>query len=98
MPMLSPGQPITIREPLLLVENQFAPGRYLFQLVVIDEAGLESDPAQLVVAVHEPVRPTPPTRPTGPVISPDIFGPLRPRRPDLRTEVRPDLIIRRRPP
>ena len=97
MPILAPGQPITVREPHLLVENRFAPGRYRFQLVVIDEAGLESGPAELVVAVREPVRP-PPTRPTGPVINPDIFDVLRPGRPDLR-EIRPDRIRPiRRPP
>jgi hypothetical protein len=101
---LTPGKPFTVAEPRLLVENQFAPGRYRFQLVVVDDGGLESDPAELVVAVHDVVRPTRPTRPTRPdivEIDPDILGRFRPRRPDL-TEIRPDIIrpIRpiRRPP
>lgn len=95
MAMLTPGQPVTVAEPHLLVENPFKPGRYKFQLVVIDEAGLESDPAGLVVTVLEPVRPTRPTRPDIGEIDPDILGRLRPRRPGIR----PDLIRPiRRPP
>jgi len=61
MPTLAPGQPITTGEPRLLVENPFAPGRYRFQLVVIDDSGLESDPAELIVSVHDiPAQPRPP--------------------------------------
>jgi len=101
MPTLTPGKPFMVSEPRLLVENQFAPGRYRFQLVVVDDGGLESDPAELVVSVHDVVRPTRPTRPDIVEIDPDILGRFRPRRPDL-TEIRPDIIrpIRpiRRPP
>jgi hypothetical protein len=75
MPVLTPGQPVTQDEPLLLVENKLKPGRYLFQLVVADDSGLESDPAQMMVTVLEPVTPPTPT-PTGPgrvVLRPDIL-------------------------
>ena len=89
MPTLTPGKPITVKDPHLLVENQFTPGRYRFQLVVIDEGGLESDPAELVVTVREIVRPT------GPIIRPDILDRIDRLDPIRRTE-----IIRpiRRPP
>lgn len=96
MPVLTPGQPVTQDEPLLLVENKLKPGSYRFQLVVADDSGLESDPAEMVVTVLEPVAPPPTPTPTGPgrvVLRPDIltdrltvtrpFNPriLRPRRP-----------------
>ncbi len=59
MPALTPGQPVTVATPELLVENRFAPGRHRFELVVTDEAGLESLPFELVVTVRRPVIPRP---------------------------------------
>ena len=78
MPVLTPGKPVTIDKPMLLVENKLSPGRYRFQLVVTDSAGNDSAPSELVVTVSTP-DPLPPPR-TGPVLRPDVVGPLiRPR-------------------
>jgi hypothetical protein len=74
MPVLTPGQPVVQGEPVLLVENKLKPGRYRFQLVVADDSGLESDPAEMVVTVRERAPdPTPTPTPTGPVIRPDVL-------------------------
>ena len=97
MPTLIPGQPITIPDPHLLVENQFAPGRYRFQLVVTDEAGLESDPAELFVLVRDIVRPVPPTRPDIREIDPDLLRRIR-RQPDITPDIGRVIRPIRRPP
>lgn len=52
MPELSPGKPVTSKIPELLVENKLEAGRYRFELVVVDDSGLESAPAELVVSVQ----------------------------------------------
>lgn len=98
MATLTPGRPFTVAEPHLLVENQFAPGRYRFQLVVIDDGGLESDPAELIVSVHDLVRPTRPTRPDIREIDPDLLRRIR-RQPDITPDIG-RVVIRpiRRPP
>lgn len=89
MATLTPGKPVTASQPMLLVENQLAAGRHRFQLVVIDDGGLESDPAELVVTVQ----PRRPFRPREPITRPDIFEPVVERR------INPDIIGRiRRPP
>lgn len=73
MPALSPGKPVTVREPVLLVENEFKPGRYRFELVVTDTAGLESAPAEIVVSVFLPAPdPAPEPTPRRPVLRPDL--------------------------
>ena len=74
MAVLALNQPVTQGDSVLQVENQLAPGRYRFRLVVIDTAGLESAPADLIVSVEAP--PPPPTPPTGP-FRPPIFRPDR---------------------
>lgn len=87
MATLTPGRPVTVQTPELLVENQLTPGRHRFRLVVIDEAGLESEPAELVVTVRRPiVRPDLDVRPDvlrpDLVLRPDAIRPIRPiRRP-----------------
>lgn len=60
MATLSPGISVTTGDPVLLVENQFTAGQYRFQLVVTDDAGNDSDPAELVVTVRAPAPPPPP--------------------------------------
>lgn len=69
MATLEPGVPLTQAEPLLKVDNRLAPGRHRFQLEVIDDAGLVSDPALLVVVVAPLVEPEPfpGPRPRGPI-------------------------------
>ena len=85
MPVLTPGKPMTLREPQLLVENKLRPGRYRFRLVVVDDGGLESDPAEMIVSVEDVVRPIEP-----PIIRGDILD---------RVRLQPDVIrVLRRPP
>lgn len=90
MAVLALNQPVTQADPFLLVENKLAPGRYRFQLVAIDSAGLESAPADLIVTVNAPPPPPPPppSGPFRPFLRPDLIsrvidsGILRPiRRP-----------------
>jgi hypothetical protein len=57
---LKPGVSLTQAEPLLKVDNRLEPGRHRFQLEVIDDAGLVSDPALLVVVVTPLREPDPP--------------------------------------
>lgn len=84
MPVLTPGKPVEQAKPELLVQNKLKPGRYRFQLVVTDTAGLESSPAELVVSVFEPSpapTPTPTRRPKRPMPRPDVLERVgRPRR------------------
>jgi len=72
VPVLKPGVPVTLDQPDLLVENKLSPGRYRFRLVAIDNAGLESDPTDIVVTIEapapEPVKPGP-----GRVIRPEVL-------------------------
>lgn len=94
MPVLTPEKTITQSEPQLAVSNRFAPGRYRFRLSVVDNAGNESTPAELVVSVGEPSRPDPvfdpridirlrdriiPVTPPPPPATPIITNPLRDR-------------------
>lgn len=44
MPTFEPRKPIVTQEPVIVVDAGLPPGRYLFQLVAIDEAGNESQP------------------------------------------------------
>jgi hypothetical protein len=73
--MLSPGTPVTLEQPQLLVENKLPPGRYRFQLVVLDDSGNESDPADLIVSVQEII--VPPPRQPGRVLRPDMVDRVR---------------------
>jgi hypothetical protein len=52
MPVLAQSKTVRSDAPTLLVENPFAPGRYRFELTVVDDAGNESAPAQIVVEVR----------------------------------------------
>jgi hypothetical protein len=52
MPVLAQSKTVRSDVPTLLVENPFAPGRYRFELTVVDDAGNESVPAQIVVEVR----------------------------------------------
>lgn len=82
MATLTPGRVLRSREPTLVVENDLAPGRHRFQLVVVDDGGLESDPAELVVVVLD--------RRTSPPVSPPIVrDPRLDPTLDPRTPVRP---------
>lgn len=62
MPVLTLNRSVTTEEPVLLVENRLAPGPHLFRLVVVDDAGEASDPAERVVTVLDRSVPVGPTR------------------------------------
>jgi hypothetical protein len=85
MVTLTPGKTVSSRDPDLLVENVLAPGRWRFQLVVVDDEKNESEPVELVVQV-DPLRPG---RPRDPIVEParpvrplhTVINPVRPVRP-----------------
>jgi hypothetical protein len=62
VPEFKPNVPVVQKEPLVRVdvdkEKPLAPGRYHFELVVIDDAGNESEPATIDVIVRDTQRPT----------------------------------------
>lgn len=53
MAELVPGKPLAQKSPDLLVENRLKVGRWRFRLTVVDGAGNESRPAELVVQVAD---------------------------------------------
>ena len=66
MPELVVGETVRTREPVLRVDNRFAPGSYVFRLVVIDDENNASEPAALTVVVRTAsTLTTTPTVPTG---------------------------------
>ncbi|HEX8238989.1 MAG TPA: hypothetical protein VF574_04530 [Allosphingosinicella sp.] len=77
MPVLAQSRTVSSDVPTLLVENAFAPGRYRFELVVVDDSGNESVPAQIVVEVR-------PRRVFDPRVDIGIF------RPDLESRIEVD--------
>ena len=62
MPEFKPNVPVVQKDPLVRVEvdkeKPLPPGRYSFELVVIDDAGNESEPATIDVIVRDTQRPT----------------------------------------
>ena len=56
------GVPIEMKEPVITVEidpaDPLPVGRRRFQLIVVDDAGNESAPAELIVTVADNQRPT----------------------------------------
>lgn len=87
MPVLQPNKPVDSAEPRLVVQNPLSPGRHRFSLVVVDESGRASAPAEWVVTVQaqvpvQPVRPVQPVQPVQPR-PPRPQPPLRPIRPPV---------------
>ena len=62
MPEFKPNVPVVQTDPLVRVDvdknKPLPPGRYRFELVVVDDAGNESEPAQIDVIVKDTQRPT----------------------------------------
>jgi hypothetical protein len=62
MPEFRPGEVIETDQPNVQVEmnpqNPLRPGRYVFQLVVIDDSGNESQPDTVEVIIRDTERPT----------------------------------------
>ncbi|GIV76629.1 hypothetical protein FKZ61_012095 [Litorilinea aerophila] len=63
MPRFERDQPIRTRFPRVEVEAPTRPGRYHFQLVVVNDRGQRSAPARAVVVVRERPGDTDPTPP-----------------------------------
>jgi hypothetical protein len=82
MPVLSPNKAVRSAKPQILVENPLEPGRYHFQLIVVDDANNASAPAELVVQV---VRRTIGPIDLGGLARPDRIGRpiLNPRNPSI---------------
>lgn len=51
MPAFKPGTTIQTREPVVTVDAGLAPGTYRFRLVVTNERGVESLPAEFTITV-----------------------------------------------
>lgn len=51
MPRFEPNKPIETEEPAIQVDN-LPLGRHLFRLVVADQDGNKSEPAELVISVQ----------------------------------------------
>lgn len=56
MAAFKPGQTIVTEEPVIVVDGGLEPGTLRFQLVVVNERGVESLPAVLTVEISKPVR------------------------------------------
>jgi hypothetical protein len=71
MTLLTVGTPVTTTEPTLVVENKLVAGAHEFQLVVVADDGVASDPVTAVVQiVNPPAPPPPPAPPRNPPIRP----------------------------
>lgn len=98
MAKFTPGEPIATDISRIVVETELPPGRYRFQLVVVDEQGQESLPdIQTVVVSRGRVIPDGPLRPDNPLqpdrpLRPDL--PLQPDRSLRPNPLRPDLPLR----
>ena len=57
MPIFKPGVSIETKEPTIVIENRLRPGRYRFQLVVVNRRGQTSEPATWELVVSGPIRP-----------------------------------------
>lgn len=62
MPQFRPGEPITTEEPVVTVEvsedSPLSVGAHVFQLIVEDDSGNRSQPAQVQVVVIDDQAPT----------------------------------------
>jgi hypothetical protein len=52
MPQFQPGARVTTSEPVVTVDAGVPPGPHRFQLVVVDDEGQQSAPAEQVVTVR----------------------------------------------
>ena len=53
MPQFLPNTPETTEKPLVEVDTrEMKPGDYVFQLVVVDDLGRESDPTRVTITIR----------------------------------------------
>jgi hypothetical protein len=57
MALFAVNQPITTTVSTITVENKFVPGQHHFQLVVVNNVGVESDPMTATVVVSQGILP-----------------------------------------
>jgi hypothetical protein len=65
---LTPGKPVTTTDPQIVVAAM-QPGTYTFELVVLDDLGMSSQPARCQVVVQKPLIPIPTPVPPAPTPS-----------------------------
>lgn len=65
---LTPGKPVTTTDSQIVVAAM-QPGTYTFELVVLDDLGLSSQPARCQVVVQKPLTPIPAPAPPTPTPS-----------------------------
>lgn len=53
MVVFQPNRPITTTEPVVRVDGGLPPGRYRFQLVVVDDDGTSSLPSERIITILE---------------------------------------------
>jgi hypothetical protein len=73
---------VRTKNPTVKVEAGLPPGKYRFQLIVTDNQGNQSRPAELVVEIRDqrsPVRPITPITPVQPVRPITRITPVIPR-------------------
>jgi hypothetical protein len=51
MPLMAPGKSITTTQPSITIPGGMQPGKYLFQLEVVDATGRRSAPARKEVTI-----------------------------------------------
>lgn len=67
MPLIEPKKEITTSQPFLMIPAGLQPGRYVFQLVVVDESGMRSAPTRRLVTIQQHiVKPPIPVNPALP--------------------------------
>jgi len=49
-----PNKPIETKTPKVVVDAGLKPGRYQFQLVVVDDQGNSSKPSSIIVEITQP--------------------------------------------
>ena len=59
---------ITTKEPMLTVDPGLPEGIYTFQLIVVDNSGNQSKPAEIEVTITKPTVPRTPLSPVTPII------------------------------
>lgn len=48
-----PNKPVETRTPKVVVDAGLKPGRYRFELVVVDDQGNKSKPSSIIVEIRE---------------------------------------------